>query len=83
MTFETHDLRYLATGSAGFDLICSRKDWKSNGGGWSLSTSLATLFGVLGADPGVSGRFNPASRFKGGGGPWDCDLLWLVPCSCA
>jgi hypothetical protein len=66
---RTHDLRYLATGSALFDFICSRKNWKSNGGGWSPPTSLAALFGVLGADPGVCGRFSLslgcASGFKG------------------
>lgn len=31
-----------------------------------------------------SSRFDCASGFKGdSAGPWDCDLLWLVPCSCA
>ena len=85
----THDLRYLTTGSAPLDLICSRNNWKSNGGGRSLSTSLAALFGVLGAEPGVCGRpssgFELGSRFKGDrAGPRDCDLLCVVlPCSCA
>ena len=79
----TYDLRYLATGSAGFDFTCSRKDWKSNRGGWSLSTSLAELLGVLGGDPGVCGRLSLrsdwASGFKGDrAGPW-----WPGPCSCA
>lgn len=83
----THDLRYLATCSAGFDFICSRKNWKSNGGGWSLSTSLAALFGVLGADPGVCERFSSDLEWElwsedDGAGPWDCDLLWLEPCPC-
>ena len=55
----THDLRYLATGSTPFDFICSKKCWKLNvrRRRLVLSASIAKLFGILGADRGVSGRF--------------------------
>ena len=52
---RTHDFRYLATGSSAqphlFQGVLGIKRRQG------LSASLVELFGILGADPGASGRF--------------------------